>query len=280
MSAKENESNSMKLYRIGDYAKYMGVTPDFLKHYEQFRLIHAITGENGYRYYPFSESFKIFECMKLKNHGFTIKEMDRLLSDCSESEVLASLADKADALEEELRFQQELLSEYRKFDAFMRKMNGKSSDWWIGTAEPMFFLPHTKWRQFLDDERVYALLDDWVHWMPIVRSAMMLPQDSLRRSDFRADCVWGLVMPQSLAEKHNLPLNDVVIRLPERKAFYYHYCEHRRDTDASSLPLNDMLKTLDSLSLSPAGPVLDIMFMSTHINDIPAHNGRLIVPLE
>ena len=32
---------NMPMYRIGDYAKYLGVTPDFLKHYEQFRFVSA-----------------------------------------------------------------------------------------------------------------------------------------------------------------------------------------------------------------------------------------------
>ena len=42
---------NMPMYSIGDYAKYLGVTPDFLKHYEQFRIVSSKPRENGYRYY-------------------------------------------------------------------------------------------------------------------------------------------------------------------------------------------------------------------------------------
>lgn len=35
------DSSEHKLYRIGDYARYMGVTPDFLKHYEENGLLEV-----------------------------------------------------------------------------------------------------------------------------------------------------------------------------------------------------------------------------------------------
>ena len=63
------EKKDIKQYRIGDYAHYMGVTSDFLKHYEQFHLISSEVMENGYRYYPFYQSSKLLECMKLRNYG-------------------------------------------------------------------------------------------------------------------------------------------------------------------------------------------------------------------
>lgn len=41
----------MEQYRIGDFAKYLGVTPDLLKHYEDMGIIQSIRSESGYRYY-------------------------------------------------------------------------------------------------------------------------------------------------------------------------------------------------------------------------------------
>ena len=75
------KSENMVSYRIGEYAQKMGVTPDFLKYYEQLGVIHSQTRENGYRYYPFNQSYKILECMRLKSYGFSVREMEQLLSD-------------------------------------------------------------------------------------------------------------------------------------------------------------------------------------------------------
>ena len=71
----------MKDYRIGELSKYLGVTPDFIKYYEKEGLITSIP-ETSPKLYPFNQSSKILECIKLKNLGFTAKEMqDYLFSD-------------------------------------------------------------------------------------------------------------------------------------------------------------------------------------------------------
>ena len=59
--ARMENQKDLKPYRIGEYARYMGVTPDFLKHYEQFGLITPSVAENGYRYYPFRESSRLLD---------------------------------------------------------------------------------------------------------------------------------------------------------------------------------------------------------------------------
>ena len=74
------DSSEHKLYRIGDYARYMGVTPDFLKHYEENGLLEVQYTSSGYRYYDFDQSSRILEYMRLRNYGVTVKDMSRMLS--------------------------------------------------------------------------------------------------------------------------------------------------------------------------------------------------------
>ena len=45
-----------KHYRIGSFARYPCVTTSFLKHYEDEGLISVVQQDNGYRYYPFSNT--------------------------------------------------------------------------------------------------------------------------------------------------------------------------------------------------------------------------------
>ena len=75
-----------KFYRIGDFAKYMGVTPDFLKHYEENGLLQVRYRESGYRYYNFDQSSRILEYMRLRNYGVSVKEMNAMLGDDDEAE--------------------------------------------------------------------------------------------------------------------------------------------------------------------------------------------------
>lgn len=50
---KKSKPISVRRYRIGDYAHYMGVGRDFLKHYEKCGLLSADHHDNGYRHFGF-----------------------------------------------------------------------------------------------------------------------------------------------------------------------------------------------------------------------------------
>lgn len=55
-----NNEKTFTHYRIGDFAKYLGVTSDFLKHYEEAGLIDVVQRASGYRYYPFNLSSRCY----------------------------------------------------------------------------------------------------------------------------------------------------------------------------------------------------------------------------
>lgn len=46
-------------YRIGDFARYLGVTAEFLKHYQESGLLDVTQRASGYRYYGFDQSARI-----------------------------------------------------------------------------------------------------------------------------------------------------------------------------------------------------------------------------
>ena len=73
----------------------MGVTPDFLKHYEECGLLDVHHSENGYRYFNFDQSSRILEYMRLRNYGVTVKEMRAMLmADARRTQARACLAAK------------------------------------------------------------------------------------------------------------------------------------------------------------------------------------------
>ena len=93
-------------YRIGDYARYMGVTPDFLKHYEQFGLVTPSVGENGYRYYPFRESSRLMDCLALRGYGVPLREMSVMVREDGADAFCRKLDERADALRRQIALQQ------------------------------------------------------------------------------------------------------------------------------------------------------------------------------
>ena len=279
------QNSKIRQYRIGEYAKYMGVTPDFLKHYEQYHLVTSVTRESGYRYYPFNQAIQILECMRLRNYGITLKDMEVILNHDDFPTVQEKLNSQIEVLERKIQFEQAVIEEHRWFSNWMERMKDKTEDWCIVDCEEMLFLPHSNRYDFIKDERIYTILNDWVSWMPMVKSCMEARKwkeenERLRFSEW--DYSWGLLVSQAFAAKHQIPVTDVVSRLPARKMFLYNFIaskinsQQELHTDSSHLALNKMRQ----LGLTPTGNLYKVIFMYTHTNSSPEQYGMIAIPID
>ena len=270
---------NMPMYRIGDYAKYLGVTPDFLKHYEQFRFVSSETKGNGYRYYPFGQSYKILECMRLRNYGMSLRDIDVALVDDDPDTLMEKLDARVCAIEQQIRFEQAIVQEHRQMREWYAQMKDKDEDWFVAQSEEMLFLPHTSRRNFLKDSRIYDILGDWLALMPLVKSCMRVPMPTDFSSPLE-DYAWGLLVPASVAEAFSLPLNDAVLRLPPRKTFFYHFSGKTwPQLNPQDLLHSGVYKKLSELSLSPTDDIYMTMYMYTHINSDSLRFGYYAVPI-
>ncbi|MBQ2991604.1 MAG: MerR family transcriptional regulator [Clostridia bacterium] len=267
-------------YRIGDYAKYLGVTPDFLKHYEQFRIVSSEPRENGYRYYPFSQSYRILESMRLRGYGLPLRDIDAALVDEDAQDVLRRLDARTEALKRQIRFDQAVIDDHRMLRSWFDHMEGKSEDWHVDLSEEMLFLPHTSRRNFLKDSRIYDILGQWLDHMPMVKSCMCVPKpDSFDHP--LEEYAWGLLVPAKVAEAFSLPVNDAVLRLPPRKTFFYHFSGKRwPQLNPQDLLHTGIYQKMSQLGLTPAGDIYMTMFMYTHINTESLRYGYYAVPIE
>ena len=94
-------------------------------------------------------------------------------------------------------------------------LEGRDWDWDVRTSEPMLFLPHTDKYDFLSDARIYELLREWMSYIPIVKSTM--------RIDRSGAIAWGFVVSERDLRTLDLPVNDVVERIPAQKILYYKF---------------------------------------------------------
>ena len=236
----------MRQYKIGEYAKYMGVTPDLLKHYEDLGVITPSRSESGYRYYPFNVSMLLLECIRLRNYGMTLREIKSILTDHTVDNAIVDkrLENNIDLLREESRFDQALIEDYEEFLTWQEPLHTRDADWCIRWSRPMYFLPHTNTFDFLDDPRIYELLQDWMSRIPIVKSAMRVQQDGTK--------TWGLVIEQKKLHALGLPLNDIVVSIPSQKVFYYQFRSHLMRADQEQLESQEhpALQIMQSMGLT------------------------------
>ncbi len=207
----------MKQYRIGDFARYLGVTPDLLKHYEEVGLLQPERTESGYRYYPFHTTALLIECVRLRNYGMTLREIREILirRSVESAQVEKRLSDNVSHLRQEARLDTLLAEDYDAFLTWRAPLDTAEYDWAVHWSRPMLFLPHTDGYDFLEDGRIYDLLKDWMSYIPIVKSSMKVERSGR--------VTWGFVVPEETLERLQLPVNAVVERVPSQKVFYYKF---------------------------------------------------------
>ena len=265
-------------YRIGTYAQNMGVTPDLLKHYEKKGLLHAQTAENGYRYYPFSESVPLLECFSLRGYEMPLQQMRDLLYGGTLENLHEVLDERAQALRNRVLRDQIVLREYEAFDRWMKRMEHRSIYMLMEEKEDVYFLPHSKERDFLQDSRIRELLPRWIEWMPAVKSCRRISWQPDEHGV--ADSYWGLSVPVPVAEECGIPLNDVVERLPGGRQLICHYRAHLTPRQSGNAVWTQVQEELSKASLKPSGPIRQTVLASLFSTENRTACGFYAIPMD
>ena len=93
--------------KIGEFANYCGTKVSVLRHYDKEKLLipERIDNFTGYRYYSPLQKTIFDRINALKNAGFTLHEIRKIISfSLSEEEITQMFARKADELNNAIRF--------------------------------------------------------------------------------------------------------------------------------------------------------------------------------
>ena len=194
MCAQKKEPE-IRRYPIGAFARMAGVSTHFLKFYEEKGILHPKTKENGYRYYDIRDASLVLECRRMKNMGFSVREIEKGINDCTEQEVQELLTGQEALLQAQLHEQQMHLLGLQNLRAALRLC--EREEWSVRTVPDVWFLPHTLDREFAQENSIYEELPRWLDWMPLVTSAQVVgftPEGALRAE-------WGLGLEQTEAEQ-------------------------------------------------------------------------------
>lgn len=160
----DHDKRGPKRYRIGDFARGVGVTADFLKHYQESGLLEAHRTPSGYRYYSFEQSARVIDYLRLRNYGVSIREM-RDYTDCDAERAMALLGERTREMRRTIERLQAIVDEEEALEHWFAARLKQPIDWEIREVEPYVYLRHTNDRAFLEDDRIRELLRDWCAWL-------------------------------------------------------------------------------------------------------------------
>ena len=137
---------------VGMLSKFTGVSVHTIKYYEKLGLISSSRREqSNYRSYDVKSCTDIYECMKYRNMGFSLKDIQLLLKE-GDNALLSSLLEKRSqelATEvTELLNTCELIENYRKELADLDRRLGK---WYIEDCPDFYFRRQTKGLNYMDE---------------------------------------------------------------------------------------------------------------------------------
>ena len=269
--------SQIREYRIGEFAKYLGVTPDLLKHYEDQGIIQPTRSDSGYRYYPFTTTMLLIECIRLRNYGMTLREIREILAahQLSTAAVSSRLAENVEHMKEEILLDEALTADYEEFLAWQAPLSERDFDWEIRWSKPMAFLPHTDKYDFLQDPRIYEILKSWMSYIPIVKSSM--------KAERNGRITWGLLVEERMIRQLKLPVNDIVEFYPPYKVFYYKFRAPLMHSSFENFdtPSHPAFQALRELNLEPRNGYFRMTLMPADWQrDIGYQYGYYAIPVK
>ena len=267
-------SPQLTRYRIGEFSKYLGVTPDFLKHYEDMGIIASERAENGYRYYNFSAAPTLLECIRLQNLGMTLREIRDLFSpSCTEPDRI--IHQHAEVLARDLDRRQAFVDDYNLLQEWKDTLGDKSSEWYVMPMNRLYFLPHAVGTDFIDNDHIYRILKNWMQSIPIVKSALKVTEDGSH--------YWGFLISESAAKQLHLPINDAVEEIRPGKFLNYQFQGTMLSADQEDFdnPEHPALSLYNSLGLKGADAYYRVIMQPrTWAGKLNNQYGFYMIPTE
>jgi hypothetical protein len=177
--------------------------------------------------------------------------------------------------------------------------------WYVEDLPAFAFLPHAHNGEFLEDERIAALLAEWMVWFPTVFSCQMVAgvavqgatdaatqhcaalQDGSAVQDtvvVTQDNSWGLMVDVAFALEHGLPLDEpVVLTEAGRHLIYYQTMDLGDDENGPTVSLDDIVsaavKTAHDNGLGITGSIYHRIVFHSHEEGRHILNSVLSLPL-
>lgn len=212
----------MKSYKIGEFAKNLGVSAGFLKHHESYGLLHPHTTEAGYRYYDFDQAMLVVQCIRLQSMGFTSKEISDILNHSTLVDVQGAIGRKKVEIRQKLDFYEEMLQYLEELDSRETDM-GISGCWSIATPEPFYYMENASGGQFDGNEARYEVAARWNEYMPMVETCTRFERTG-SEAGLKAISGWhmGLRITKGVADRLDIFRNEEVRLVEPKKCLIYH----------------------------------------------------------
>ena len=232
----------MKKYRIGQLAKMMCVSLDFIRFYEEKGLIKYTTDPNNkYHYYDISQSEMIYKIQQYRKLGYNVNDTVALLKRADREEIMQLYSSRSASHYHSIKMSTFAIKYLDFLQATLSTQNGT---WYISRKPALWFLPHTLDEDYLDDPTILSTYKTWNELLPLVFS---LDKWSLNSDGTLKQIQHGRGIEQSVADDFGLHPSSPAILYPEKRCMeYYLDLENQAGSGwAPSMELSSIHEAMD-----------------------------------
>lgn len=201
---------------IGALARFMGVPAHTIKYYEKIGLLSSDRDEHSnYRQYASQACTLLASCMKYRNMGFSLKEMDLMTKTADSSAHLELIGNRLSAVEEEIRRLTRLREVLAEYETRCRRAEERLGQWFIEPFDRVIYCraqtDQLTFKNYMADEAV-----NMMDYSPQTTQIAILSRDYINGG--AQDYSWGMALsfPKPQPEFENRP---EFIRLAPGRAF-------------------------------------------------------------
>lgn len=165
---------------VGMLSKFTGVSVHTIKYYEKIGLITSSRKEqSNYRSYDVRSCTSVYECVKYRNMGFSLKEVRELLDSGTNERLDTMLEKRSRELGEEaeqILKTRDLVEGYRKD---LKELERKLGNWYVEECPGFYYRSQTEGLDYMDDAAMETDGVNLIEYAPASCSVLELKPEYL-----------------------------------------------------------------------------------------------------
>lgn len=224
MLTSQKGRDLLNLFKIGNFAKNLGVSTGFLKHHERYGLLNPVVAENGYRYYEYKQAMLVFQCLKLQKLGFGSKEITKMLAHSDQIPLLPILRKKKNELDQKVLYYQ-CVREYLSALIQDLEMCENQDCWKIDIVDSFYYMENSIIDWFNSDPDKQKIAEQWNEYAPLVDTFSRFEFQKGASPDISNVGTWhkGICISQKSVDLLGIYRNDTVQKFERKLCLMYTY---------------------------------------------------------
>lgn len=251
-------------YKRGQVSKILNIPIDTLRFYEQKNIINPKKDENSnYRLYDAWDINFLFDYKKYRSYDFSIPEIEEIMHKGSLKHFIDKIDDRQKHFEKRMKFYTMLTKKNFEYGETLKRIEGGVDKCSLAEQPHKYYFTHRKNNNF---EFLSEFDDIAIHWMeyfPFVDFLIELPKEAVLDRENKNDYRWGFSINKEYIEAFELPTNDIVKEVNNRKCVYTIICV--RDKNEFSLQLlNNAMEYIERNKLKLCGDITGNLLCRVH----------------